>query len=155
MRFESIFPERLDISLIANIFSAVSRTAADTSVFHAIADPTRRAVLDLLREGDQTVMSMLGQLKEQASALTQSAFSQHLAVLRRARLVEARKEGRMRVYSIRPEPLEEVSDWVTAYDRFWTAKLNNLKAYLAKHGVKGTAPRGPDQPATRNDKPSA
>lgn len=103
--------------------------AADASVFHAIADPTRRAILDLLREGDKTVSAML-EAMGRAYRLTQSAFSQHLGVLRRAGLVASRKEGRTRVYSFRPKPLTEVVDWIVAYDRFWSEKLDNLGRYL-------------------------
>jgi DNA-binding transcriptional ArsR family regulator len=114
----------------------VTCIAADSSVFHAIADATRRAILDLLKDGSQTVMVMLDQLRKSHSTLTQSAFSQHLAVLRRAGLVTVKKAGRMRVYAIQPEPLAEVADWIAVYDKFWTAKLDNLRHYLDKHGAK-------------------
>jgi len=105
----------------------VGRIAADRSVFHAIADPTRRAALDLLREGDQTVLAMLYRLRATIAGLTQSGFSQHLAVLRRAGLVAAVKRGRSRIYSIQPQPLSEVADWVEAYDKFWGKKLDGLR----------------------------
>lgn len=113
----------------------MSRVAADASVFHAIADPTRRAILDLLREGEKTVSAMLEAMRR-AYRLTQSAFSQHLAVLKRAGLVASRKEGRMRVYSFRPQPLTEVVDWIAAYDRFWTEKLDKLGKYLDQRHPK-------------------
>ena len=116
----------------------MGRIAADSSVFHAIADPTRRAILDILKNDAQTVMVMLDRLRASYAGLSQSAFSQHLAVLRRAGLVSASKVGRMRVYAIRPEPLVEVADWIAEYDKFWTAKLDNLRAYLDKHAVKPT-----------------
>jgi DNA-binding transcriptional ArsR family regulator len=104
----------------------MSRAAADASVFHAIADPTRRAVLEMLREGDRTVTALLDGLKR----VTQSALSQHLAVLRQVGLVVARKDGRKRVYSIRAQPLQQVNDWVGEFDKFWTHKLDELGRYL-------------------------
>ena len=107
---------------------------ADHSVFQAIADPTRRAILDALREGDQTVLAMLGRLKSRLTALTQSGFSQHLAVLRKAGLVYVQKAGRMRVYSLRADRLAEVADWISEYDRFWTQRLDNLGRHLARKG---------------------
>ena len=115
----------------------MGRIAADSSVFHAIADPTRRAILDLLRheaeESRRTVLAMLGRLSR--GGLTQSAFSQHLKVLLSAGLVTAEKRGRLRIYALRPRPLQEVADWIAAYDAFWTGKLDNLGRYLrAEHG---------------------
>ncbi|MGD9690110.1 MAG: ArsR/SmtB family transcription factor [Phycisphaerales bacterium] len=114
----------------------MARIAAHASVFHAIADPTRRAVLDLLREGDQTVLAMLDRLRRTLRSLTQPGLSQHLSVLRSAGLVTARRLGRLRVYSIQPDPLSEVADWVAEYDKFWTARLDNLKSYLDRHGAR-------------------
>jgi DNA-binding transcriptional ArsR family regulator len=111
----------------------MSRAAADASVFHAIADPTRRAILDALRNGEQAVSELLRPFQ-----MTQSALSQHLAVLLRARLVKQRKEGRKRLYSVNAAPLLEVSDWVAEYDKFWTQKLDNLGMYLERQrGKKG------------------
>lgn len=109
----------------------MSRAAADASVFHAIADPTRRAILDALRDGERAVSDLLKPFR-----MTQSALSQHLAVLRRARLVQHRKEGRKRLYSVNAAPLQEVSDWIAEYDRFWTAKLDNLGSYLDRQRTK-------------------
>lgn len=107
----------------------MSRISADASVFQAIADPTRRRILGLLAERNLTVTAMLEDLGRE-QALTQSAFSQHLAVLRRAGLTVARKTGRTQVYSIRPEPLREVSDWIAPFDAFWTDRLDRLGNYL-------------------------
>lgn len=115
----------------------MARPAADASVFTAIADPTRRAILDhLLREGDKPVKALLA-----AIGASQSALSQHLAVLRRAGLVAFRRTGRLRLYALRPEPLAEVIDWVSVFDRFWTGRLANLGRYLDTH-----APAGPGDP---------
>ncbi len=110
------------------------RLAADATVFHAIADPTRRAILDILREGERTVSEMFERIKDGlmggVARITQPAFSQHLSVLKKAGLVTARRVGRTRVYAFTPEPLTDVVDWIVAYDRFWTEKLENLGKYL-------------------------
>ncbi len=123
----------------------MSRAAADASVFHAIADPTRRAILDLLREGEQTVGAMMDALLRGARKVTQSAFSQHLAVLRSAGLVAAEKKGRHRVYSFRPQPLAEVADWIVAYDRFWSQKFDHLGKYLDAGGARSRPRPAPSQ----------
>jgi DNA-binding transcriptional ArsR family regulator len=130
----------------------MSRIAADASVFHAIADPTRRAILDLLREGERTVSQMMDALLRGTRRVTQSAFSQHLAVLRSAGLVAAEKKGRHRVYSFRAEPLTEVVDWIVAYDRFWTDKLDGLGRYLdARHPRSGRRALGSAQAQARTE----
>ena len=132
----------------------MGRIAAASSVFHAIADPTRRAILDLLRqeadESRRTVLAMLHRLARLCGGLTQSAFSQHLKVLLSAGLVTAEKRGRLRIYALRPKPLEEVADWITAYDAFWTDKLDNLGRYLqATHGPRAAASPAPNSPSRR------
>lgn len=114
------------------------RASADASVFAAIADPTRRAILDLLAGGERSVSAILSFVRG-----TQSAISQHLAVLRRAGLVQARAEGRRRIYGLRARPLMEVSEWVAHFDRFWDEGLDRLGAYLREtHGPAGRATSG-------------
>src|SRR5207248_2613820 len=88
----------------------MSRSPADESVFHAVACPTRRAVLDALAAGEQNV----GELVEKLD-VTQSAVSQQLAVLKRARLVEERSEARFRYYRLRADPLSEIDAWMAGY----------------------------------------
>lgn len=150
----------------------MGRIPADQSVFHAIADPTRRAILDLLRDGEMTVTALMDGVSPRGKApgtipsrtrrrpgaarshkrpprmpaISQSAFSQHLAVLRRAGLVAARKSGRQRVYAFTPTPLREVMDWITTYDRFWTDRLDRLGRYLDAHA-------GQPRPATPGTHP--
>jgi DNA-binding transcriptional ArsR family regulator len=99
--------------------------AADPSVFDAIADPTRRELLDLLRQGERTA----GELAEPFD-VTRSRISQHLGVLLDAGLVERRKDGRRRMYRLRAEPLEEVERWVGVFSDFWDSRLRGLGAYL-------------------------
>jgi DNA-binding transcriptional ArsR family regulator len=123
---------------------------ADASVFHAIADPTRRSVLEALMDQELPAMEIFERVRGQAAQqggrgrgkggktggrpreLTQSAFSQHLAVLRRAGLVEERRSGRHRIYRVKPAPLREVVDWIDIFDKFWTDKLSRLGAYLER-----------------------
>jgi DNA-binding transcriptional ArsR family regulator len=106
----------------------MSRTQAHASVFFAIADPTRRAILDALLKSDQTV----GELLKAFSKVSQSAFSQHLAVLRKAGLVIAQRSGTFQRYRLNPEPLAEVVDWASHYSKFWDNKLDALDSYLEK-----------------------
>ena len=101
------------------------RAAATDSVFQSIADPTRRGILDLLKKGERPA-SELGA----PFAMSQPALSQHLRVLRDAELVSVRAEGRQRIYSLNPAPLEELYDWVTHYQEFWHDKLRALGAHL-------------------------
>jgi DNA-binding transcriptional ArsR family regulator len=100
--------------------------AARASTFAAIADPTRRAILELLRDGERNV----SELQHPLRGVSQSALSQHLAVLRRARLVTPRRNGRWRYYRLEPGPLAEVADWVRHFEKFWDSRLNRLGAYL-------------------------
>jgi DNA-binding transcriptional ArsR family regulator len=97
--------------------------------FQALADPTRRAVLDLLRRGSQPA----GQIAN-AFPVSRPAISKHLRLLRRAHLVREHREGRHRVYQLNPEPLRAVDSWIEQYRVFWTNSLNNLKAFVeAEH----------------------
>lgn len=100
-------------------------TAASDAVFRAIADPTRREMLELLRERERTVQELAAPF-----AMSQPAVSQHLAVLRDSGLVSSRRDGRNRVYRIEPERLKAVDDWVEHYRHFWTEKLWALGEFL-------------------------
>jgi DNA-binding transcriptional ArsR family regulator len=107
------------------------------ATFQALADPTRRAVLDLLRRGTQPA----GQIAS-AFPLSRPAISKHLRLLRRAHLVSEHREGRHRVYQLNPEPLRAVDSWLEQYRMFWAASLNNLKAFVeAEHARETEAPR--------------
>jgi DNA-binding transcriptional ArsR family regulator len=105
------------------------------AAFQAVADPTRRAVLDLLRRGSQPA----GQIAS-AFPISRPAISKHLRLLRRAHLVREHREGRNRVYQLNPEPLRAVDSWIEQYRVFWTASLNNLKAFVeAEHARESQA----------------
>src|SRR3954454_12392997 len=95
---------------------AMARALASTDVYYAIADPTRRAILDRLRGGGVAVAELAAGFD-----MTRPAVSKHLRVLRDARLVrEDRKEGdaRQRVYRLTPGPLRDLSQWVESYRSF-------------------------------------
>ena len=104
------------------------------ATFSALADPTRRAVLDLLRKGRQPA----GQIA-QAFPVSRPAISKHLRLLRRAHLVNEHREGRHRFYHLNPEPLRAVDSWLEHYRAFWTTSLNNLKAFVEAEYAKELA----------------
>jgi DNA-binding transcriptional ArsR family regulator len=111
-----------------------------------LADPTRRAVLDLLRSGTRPAGDIA-----RAFTVSRPAISKHLSILRRAHLVEERREGRHRLYQLNPEPLREVDTWLEQYRQFWTASLNNLKAFVEAEYAKETAAQ-PQQQASQKEK---
>lgn len=103
------------------------------AAFQALADPTRRAVLDLLRGGSQPA----GQIAS-AFPVSRPAISKHLRLLRRAHLVREHREGRHRVYQLNPEPLRAVDSWIQQYRVFWANSLNNLKAFVEAEHARET-----------------
>jgi len=109
-------------------------TYSAETTFGALADPTRRAVLDLLRQGRQPA----GQIA-QAFPISRPAISKHLRLLRRAHLVNEQREGRNRFYHLNPEPLRAVDSWLERYRTFWSASLANLKAFVETEYAKETA----------------
>src|SRR5271169_4824398 len=116
-----------------------SRLQKTEATFQALADPTRRAVLDLLRRGSQPA----GQIAE-AFPVSRPAISKHLRLLRSAHLVREHREGRHRIYQLNPDPLRAVDSWIEQYRVFWAASLNNLKAYVeAEHARETQASRKP------------
>src|SRR5436190_20832218 len=102
-----------------------SSGATPDAAFNALSDPTRRAVLDLLRGG----MRPAGDIAR-SFTVSRPAISKHLGILRRAHLVEERREGRHRLYQLNPEPLKAVDSWLEQYRRFWSASLANLKEFV-------------------------
>ena len=101
---------------------------AAEQVFAAIADPTRRQMLDMLareRQGELAVKEI-----QRPFAMSQPAVSQHLRVLERAGLVSQRKEGRFRFYRLEPARLKAAYDWLGHYRRFWEERFARLGALL-------------------------
>ena len=119
-------------------------TYSPEATFSALADPTRRAVLDLLRKGRQPA----GQIA-QAFPVSRPAISKHLRLLRRAHLVNEQREGRNRFYHLNPEPLRAVDSWLDQYRVFWATSLNNLKAFVEAEYAKEVAEPG-SEPRHRN-----
>lgn len=101
------------------------RARADEDVFRAIADPTRRAILDRLRAGPARAGALALDFR-----LSRPAVSKHIRVLRQARLVIHRRAGRERLYSLDPLPLQRVAGWIEGYRGFWQTSFGNLKRYL-------------------------
>ncbi len=101
------------------------RAAASADVFQAVADPTRRALLDRLRAGSAPVSDLTA-----GFAVSRPAISKHLRVLRRAALVRERRVGRQRIYELNPAPLRDVVAWIDSYRAFWQTNLQSLKRFL-------------------------
>jgi DNA-binding transcriptional ArsR family regulator len=93
----------------------------------ALADPTRRTIVELLAERELSA----GELAARFDT-SRPAVSRHLRVLREQGLVTARIEGRRRLYSLDPEPLEELDEWLSHYRRFWTNRLDALGVELKR-----------------------
>jgi DNA-binding transcriptional ArsR family regulator len=103
----------------------MSRSIASADIFQAIADPTRRAILDRLQCGEQPVKYLA-----EPFAMSLPAISQHLQVLSAAGLVIQQRRGRQRIYRLNPASLKPVSEWIGQYEQFWTEKLDALGEYL-------------------------
>ena len=104
-----------------------------STVFAALADPTRRAILERLSEGDATV----GELAEPFD-MSLPAISKHLAVLERAGLVAKSREGQRKYCRITATPLRSATTWLDDYRRHWEANLDSLDTYLTR--VQQTSP---------------
>ena len=102
------------------------QSAALDLVFHALADPTRRAVVERLGRGPVR----MGELA-QPFRMALPSFSQHLDVLQRAHLITSHKEGRSRVVELAPGALRIVDDWLADQRRLWTSRLDQLDSLLA------------------------
>jgi DNA-binding transcriptional ArsR family regulator len=98
-------------------------------VFRAIADPTRREILWLLRGGQQTV----GQIASNFST-SRPAISKHLRLLRSAGLIVTRESGTARLCGLNAKPLRAVEAWLRNYDAFWSDSLRSLKRHLEERG---------------------
>jgi DNA-binding transcriptional ArsR family regulator len=95
------------------------------SVFEVIAEPNRRAILTLLISSEQSVGEIERQLR-----MSQPTVSKHLRVLREAGIVEATVDEQRRLYRLKPEPLQELDDWLAPFRRFWSAHVDALERHL-------------------------
>jgi len=101
------------------------KLVAAATVLQALGEPSRQAILDLLRDGERPVGELVAEL-----GLTQPAVSKHLRVLKDVGLVEARVDAQRRLYHIRPEPLVELDEWLATYRRLWATRLDRLEDHL-------------------------
>ena len=96
-----------------------------TTAIEVLAEPSRRRILDLLRDGERPVGELVAEMR-----MTQPAVSKHLRVLKDAGLVAVRPDAQRRMYRIRPEPLAELDAWLAPYRSMWTESLDRLEEHL-------------------------
>src|SRR5262245_21798045 len=96
-------------------------------VFEALADPTRRHIVDALYDGEHTVKDIVARV-----AIHQSGVSRHLGILQKAGFVDVRPVGAQRLYSLKPEPFWELATWIDRYRHFWEARLDKLGEELER-----------------------
>src|SRR6201991_4940133 len=97
------------------------------AVLQALADPSRRTVLEILRGHPATAGELAALLP-----IARPGVSRHLRVLREAGLVDVRQEAQRRIYSLRPEPLAELDEWLSRYRRLWEQRLDALHTEIAR-----------------------
>jgi DNA-binding transcriptional ArsR family regulator len=97
------------------------------NAFETLADPTRRQIVEALRQGERQVNDIVDVLD-----IHQSGVSRHLKILRDVGFVRVRPEGQRRLYSLRPEPFRELETWVDGYRSLWEARLDRFAAALEK-----------------------
>jgi len=97
----------------------------ETEIFKALADPTRRAIFEKLANGGMNASALRAGM-----AISQPAMSQHLAVLRNARLVREERQGRFVNYEVDPDGLALIAGWLAKYRAYWPARIDALKALL-------------------------
>jgi len=100
---------------------------AETRVFQALADPSRRAIFESLTRGEVTVKDLTARFD-----ISQPAVSQHLSTLKDAGLVNARREGRCVYYRVEPRGMKPLIDRIANYRAFWTERVNRLEKLLEK-----------------------
>ena len=115
---------RLHIYMFSRMLSPMP---AEIAVLEVIAEPTRRRILDAVRDGERSV----GELVEQVG-MHQPGVSRHLKVLRDAGLVEVRRDAQRRLYRLRAEPLMELDAWLEPYRAEWAARLDSLERHLRR-----------------------
>src|SRR5262245_60143454 len=98
-------------------------------VFQTLSDPTRRRIVEALREGERQV----GDVVERAG-VHQSGVSRHLRILYESGFVSVRADGQRRLYALKPEPFRELDDWLRHYRKLWEARLDRFEAALEKRG---------------------
>ncbi|AOH56709.1 transcriptional regulator [Peribacillus muralis] len=110
----------------------MSSSTEKYDVFQAVADPTRRKVLQLLTVGELPISAITSHFP-----MSRTAIAKHLHILSEAELVSGRKVGREKRFRLQPEPLSELKEWLSFYDRFWDNKLSILKHVVEHPEEKG------------------
>jgi DNA-binding transcriptional ArsR family regulator len=100
---------------------------AETMIFQALADPSRRAIFELLTRGEAAVKDLTARFD-----ISQPAVSQHLAALKDAGLVNGRRDGRCVYYRVEPRGMKPLIDWIAQYRAFWTERAGRLEDLLEK-----------------------
>ncbi len=100
---------------------------AEDRIFQALSDPSRRAIFESLARGEAAVKELTARFD-----ISQPAVSQHLATLRAAGLVQARRQGRHVYYRVEPRGMEPLVAWITHYRAFWTDRVDRLERLLEK-----------------------
>jgi DNA-binding transcriptional ArsR family regulator len=112
----------------------MAQSAVTDEVFHALANPTRRKVMERLSVGPATVSELAAPFDMQLPS-----FVQHLSLLERSRLVKSKKRGRVRTYELAPERFKVAEDWLTARRREWEARLDRFDRYVSQLTEKESA----------------
>jgi DNA-binding transcriptional ArsR family regulator len=105
------------------------------NAFQALADPTRRRIVEALQNGERQVNDIVEQAR-----IHQSGVSRHLRILHESGFVSMRPDGQRRLYCLRPEPFRELDKWLAQYRNLWEARLDRLGAALEKRQSSGNAP---------------
>lgn len=108
---------------------------AQTSLFQTLADPTRLAILESLRDGERSVGEIVARV-----SIQQSGVSRHLRILHEAGFVRVRPDGQRRLYAIAPEPLVALDAWLAGYRAHWEARLDRFEAVLQAARIPPTDP---------------
>jgi DNA-binding transcriptional ArsR family regulator len=131
-RSKTCRPKTCQPSLTINkcqlIYHGMQKAAVfEDKIFQALADPSRRAILESLTRGEAAVKDLTARFD-----ISQPAVSQHLATLKEAGLVNARREGRCVYYRVQPRGMKPLIDWIAHYRAFWTQHVDRLGKLLEK-----------------------
>jgi DNA-binding transcriptional ArsR family regulator len=118
----------------------MARAATTADAFNAVAEPRRRQILDVLAGGEHPVNDLVALL-----GLAQPQVSKHLRVLREVGLVQARDQGRQRVYRLNGQSLKPIHDWVSNYEQTWNERFEALDEVLEELIQKEERDEGSDE----------
>lgn len=124
-----------------------SHPAALDSVFHALADSTRRAILRDIIRSEKTVGEIAGPY-----AMSLAAVSKHLDVLERASLIQRERKGTSRLVRLNPKPLAAAHKWLAFYENFWKSNLDRLQELLESEPIEASHSTGETKPSAKKEK---